>query len=421
MTTLYIRHPAKASVDGAPPGSAALCQFALAGDAGNLLQQGAAPLASLSDVVGAARRVVLLLSAADVTLLRVKLPPLSAARLKLALPNLVEEQILGDPAGCVLVAGPSLGVDGLRSVAVAQRNWLEALVRTLLAQGARNIAAVPAQLCLPIQAGTVSAALASDPSGLELTLRLGEFEGLGLCLPSQPLAALQTLRAFAAEAPVTLYVPAAEQALYEPLLAEIPGISLATDHWAHWIASARAGAEQQLDLVPALGASGTQARNWRQWRWPLRFAVLALLVNVVGINVEWLRLKRDTAAVRLQMAQTFKAVYPNEAAIYPVEQMRRNIAAAQVDSGQVAADEFTALCAAFGEAMSGGVAKAAIASIEYRDRALLVKPKPNMLDAAAQQRIKTALAARNLQMSEPTPGTWQIRSGVAATTSGAKS
>lgn len=415
MTTLYLRHPAKVNVDDAAAGSVPVCQFALAGDGGDLLQQGAAALDSLTDLVASARRVVVLLAAADVTLLRVKLPPLSPARLKLALPNLVEDQILGDPDACVLVAGPALDGDGMRSVAVVQRQWLENLVKTLLAQGARSVSAVPAQLCLPLQPGLLAAALTTENNGLQLTLRLGPYEGMGLSLPSQPLAALQTVRTFAGEALVTLYLPLDQAEVYQALSVDVPGITIEADHWANWINGAH---NAGIDMVPAMGASGTQARDWQRWRWPLRLAVLIVLVNVAGMNVEYAGLKRDVANLRASMLQTFKAVYPNEAPIYPVEQMRRNIATAKLNSGQIAADDFTALTAAFGEALNVLPAKGVIASLEYRERMLLVKPKPDSVDANAVASIKTALAARNLQLTEPTPGIWQIRVGTASAAGG---
>ena len=66
--------------------------------------------------------------------MRVKAPPLSASKLKAALPALVEEQVLGDPADCVLAATAE-DSEGLRTVAVVQRAWLEVLVKALLAQG----------------------------------------------------------------------------------------------------------------------------------------------------------------------------------------------------------------------------------------------------------------------------------------------
>ena len=89
--------------------------------------------------------------------------------------------------------------------------------------------------------------------------------------------------------------------------------------------------------------------------------------------------------------------------------MRRNIAQAKVDSGQMANDEFIALSAAFAEALSALPRKDVIASLEYRDRALLVKIKPNTVDGPAVGQIKAALAVRKLDLSEPTPGAWQIR------------
>ena len=422
MTTLYIRHPAKASVDGAPAGIAPLCQFALIGDGGALLQQGAATLGSLTDLISAARRVVLLLAAADVTLLRVKIPPLSSARLKQALPGLVEDQILGDPADCVLVASPAsaaaAGNDGMRTVAVVQRTWLEVLVKALLAQGARSIKALPAQLCLPLAPGGMAAAIGGDESSLELTLRQSQYEGHGMTVAPQPAQALQMLRALQAlqtpGTPVTLYLPASELARYQALLdgSSETGIKLEAEHWAHVVAASKSMA---LDLMPALGAAGAQARDWRRWRWPLRLALLALLVNLAGLNLEWMQLKRDAQAVRSSMLQTFKAAYPKETVILdPEAQMRKNIAQARLSSGQPGVDEFTAISAALGEAMGG--ANARVASLEYRERSLFVKLKPDAISSGAdgkeqlREQVRSALATHHLQLLEPTPGTWQIRS-----------
>lgn len=406
MTTLYIRYPARA---GAISGAAPACPYALAGDGGQLLQQGVSALGNLGDLIASARRVVLLLAASDVTLLRVQVPPLSAARLKAALPNLVEDQILGDIADSVMVAAPALGADGMRSVAVVQRAWLEVLVKALLAQGAHGVSALPSQLCLPFQPGSVSAALSAGDDGLELALRQSQYEGLGLALSAQPEAALHTLRAMAGEAAVSLYLPAAQVPQYAALVAAdagMAGITLVEDHWAHWISASKSTA---LDLVPALGATGAGQRQWQRWRWPVRIAVLALLVNVVGINGEWLHLKHEAANVRAAMTQTFRAAYPNETVILdPAAQMRKNIAVARVSGGQVGPDEFTSLSAALGEALGVLPRKDVIATLEYRERALTVKIKPNMVDAVAMGQIKAALAARHLELSEPTPGTWHI-------------
>ncbi|CAN7666852.1 type II secretion system protein GspL [Pseudoduganella sp. LjRoot289] len=412
MTTLYIRYPARAATEGGA-GTAPACQFALAGDGGNVMQQGASALGNLADMVAGARRVVLLLAAADVTLLHVAVPPLSHARLKAALPALVEDQILGDPDDCVLALAPLTSTqDGsTRTVAVVQRAWLEVLLKTLVAQGAQAITALPAQLCLPLPPGGAAAALAPTDAGLELTLRKGQQDGMGLTVAPQPEAALQMLRALAGDAPLTLYLPAALLPQYQALAADVPGLTLETEHWAHWLSAAKSAAP---DLAAGLGATGAQSRAWQRWRWPLRLALLAVLVNVAGLNIEWLRMRREAKEMRESMTQIFRAAYPRESVILdPAAQMRRNIAAAQAGSGQVAPDEFTFIAAAFGEALAATGKRDVVASMEYRERSLVVKLKPNTADAATLQQLQAALQQRGLALAETAAGVWQIRGGKA--------
>jgi general secretion pathway protein L len=405
LTTLYIRYPARAAADS---GAIQQCHFALLGDSGNVMQQGASALGNMAELVSSARRVVLLLAAADVTLLRVKTPPLSAARLKAALPALVEDQLLGDPADCILALAP-LGPDesdGERTVAVVQRAWLEVLVKALVAQGAHAVSAVPAQLCLPLQPGGASAAIALDDAGLELTLRTGHHAGLGLTVAPEPETALNTLRALAGEAPLTVYLPAALAPQYQPVASNMVGVSLEHDNWTHWVAAARTAVP---DLAAGM-ASGTQARAWRRWRWPAVLAILAVVVNVVGLNVEWLRMKREYADIRKGMEQTFRAAYPNEPLTDQLPlQMRRNIATAKANSGELAPDEFTALAASLGEALATAGKRDVVAGLGYKDRILTVRLKPNMADAGTRDSVKDALSRRGLALSEVDGGAWQIR------------
>ena len=390
MTTLYIRLPARADSEGA------LARFALVADGGSVTQQGTGALRSMGDVVAASRHVVLLLAAPDVTLLDVKTPPLSAARLKAALPGLVEEHVLGDPEDCVLVAAPAQTDDGMRTVAVAQRAWLEAIVKGLLAMGARTVAAMPSQLGLPLAPGNVSGAI--DANGI--TLRHGLFHGLGLAVAGTPAMALQTARALAGDSPLNLYVEAAQLGEYQALVAEAgPGIQVEAEHWAHWIAGSKS---THLDLVPGLGAAGAQVRDWKKWRWPLRIAFAALVVNLIGLNVQYMRLKREAQAITLGMTQTFRAAYPKETVISsdPAAQMRANINRAKAAAGQVTPDEFTFLAAAFGEAARSLARPPELISMAYRERALTVKAKPESVDPAAAQTLRQALAARSLALDD---------------------
>jgi len=398
LSTLYIRLPARAD------GDAALARYAMVADSGLIGQQGEGALRGLGDLVNNVRRVVLLLAAADVTMLHVKSPPLSGARLKAALPGLVEEQVLGDPMDCVLTPAPVVSADGVRSVAVVQRSLLEPLVRTMLALGARAVTAIPAQLCLPISPGQVSGVIQSH----ELTLRDGLYHGMGLALAAGPETALQTARALAGDAPLTLYVPPGDLVAYQALAEQAsPPIAIEEDAWAHWIAGAKTTA---LDMVPSLGAAGARAADWGRWKWPLGLAALAVVVNLAGMNIEWLRMKREADGIRQSMLQTFKAAYPKDTVIQdPMAQMRANNARAKAAIGQVGPTEFTWLAAAFGEAARGLPRPLSINSLEFKEQGLTVKVKPESSDPGVVAQLKSALAARNLTLSETAPAVWLIK------------
>jgi general secretion pathway protein L len=421
---LYIRLPSKAAADGASRLSELECQFALVAHGGEITREGTTALSGLSDAMSKSQRVVLVVAASDVTLLRLKVPPLSTARLKAALPNLAEDQLMSDPSECVLVAG--VVSDGLRTVGVIQRAWLEALVDTLLSLGAGNIAALPAQLCLPYQAGSVSAAVARQNAGVDLTLRLAEQDGIGLPLlqdvtPEHADAAareaVRTLCTLAPKAEVILYVPQAAFKTYQDALGALPElgqrITLMTDNWSRWIAGARIAG---LDLMVGLGSSGANQTNWRPWRWPLGLAASVILINAVALNFDWWKMKREANALRASMIQTYKAAYPKETVIQdPTAQMRQKISAAQRAAGQIGPDDFLALTANLGEAWAG-VFNAApaekpvasgIASLEYRERSLQVRLKSNT--DVPTEKVKASLAMHGLSFSQSEAGVWQIR------------
>lgn len=417
MSTLYIRLPSKAAADSASHWIALGCPFALAAHGGAIEREGVAPLSELAEAVAKAQRVVLLLAASDVSLLRVKVPPMSAARLKSALPNLVEDRLMSDPAECVVAAGVVSG--GLRTVAVVNRAWLEILSKTVTAFGARSVAALPAQLCLPPRPDGVVAVVAEEGADIELTLRLSDQEGIGLPIMPESAATaatdvLNTLCAVVPEAPITVYVPQAAVPVFRDALDALPAleprVTLGVDDWPRWIAGAD---RPSLDLMSGLGAGAGPQLNWRPWRWPLALAAAVLAFNAIGLNIDWWRMKREADGLRGALVQTYKSAFPKEAVIVdPVAQMKQKIAAAQNQSGRLAPDDFAALAANFGEAWTvvGQSRKVpGIAALEYRERSLFVRLKTDA-DAPLDQ-IKSALAQRHMTVTRQPNGIWQIRSG----------
>lgn len=432
MSTLYLRLPSKAATGIAPHWSSLPCPFALvlhsnvSHDA-SITRQGVMPLQDLSDTIAKAQRVVVMLAASDVTLLRVKVPPLSHARLKAALPNLVEDQLIADPSDCVVVAGGL--ADGLRTVAVAHRTWLDALARTLIALGARKIAVLPAQLCLPCQPdqpghpGSVAVAVVEHGNAIDVTLRLSEYDGIGLAISAdQNISAahevIRTLCAILPEASIALYVPQSGMHAFQDAVNDAGAmnnrISVLADNWPRWISGAKS---TTLDLMTGLGTGTHPRMDWRAWRWPLALAASVLVINVAALNIDWWRMKSEASALRTTMTQIYKSSFPKESVIIdPIAQMRQKIAAAKHDAGLASPDDFTVIASAFGEAMASVAATSgkppAIAALEYRERSLFVRFKPNA--EAPMQQMKIALAERNLSLDqEKTSGSaavWKIRS-----------
>lgn len=384
------------------------------------------PLPDLSVTVAQAQRVVLLLAAGDVTLLRVKVPTLSASRLKAALPNMVEDQLLADPSECVIVAGGL--ANGLRTVAIVQRAWLDTLLKTLISCGARQISALPAQLCLPCQPAqsgqhdSVAVAVNQHGNTVDMALRLSEHDGAGLaiCADQKESAAHETIQALCAvvaEAPITLHVPQSELHAYQKEINDSgtlnKRISVLADNWPRWISGANGTA---LDLMAGLRTGAGPRLDLRAWRWPLALAALLLFINIAALNIDWWRMKAEAGSLRASLIHIYKSAFPNETVIIdPAAQMKQKIAAARHDAGLASPDDFTAITAAFGEALSSVVTASgkpsAIATLEYRERSLFVRFKPNT-EAPAQQ-MKAALAERHLSLDQETSGSapvWKIRS-----------
>ena len=361
---------------------------------------------------------MLLLAAADVTLLRVKIPPLSPARLKAALPNLAEEHLIGDPADCAYVAGNS--ADGLRTVAVTQRSWLELLNRTLSGYGAKQISALPSQLCVPAGTDNPVAAVGQYGNCADLTLRLSEHEAIGLTVNAAGQdniahEVIDTLSAVVPAVQITLYVPQESLHAYLEAIGNSGNqrILASPDNWTHWISGAAA---TTLDMMTEQRNRNATNFDWLAWRWPLALAAAMLAVNIAALNFGWLHMKREADSLRTALFQTYKSAYPNETVIIdPIAQMKQKISAAKHSSGQAAPDDFVPLIASFGEAWTTTAAanSPVIAGFEYHDHALFVRLKSGASNAPTEQ-IKAALALRKLTLKTSTAQSagvvWEIRS-----------
>ncbi|MFN5099527.1 MAG: type II secretion system protein GspL [Burkholderiaceae bacterium] len=380
---------------------------------GRPLRTATASLSELAPQVTQVSQVVLLLAASDVTLLRIAVPPLSAKRLRAALPSLIEEFVIGDTAECAIAAGAE--ADGQRLIAVCDRDWLKNWIDALRQSGARRIHVLPISLCLPSPNSHLSAALFQYAHRYELALRLSDHEGIGLAVDVDdeiqlPNAVARLIVTLAGNHPVSLSVPAAQVALFEKWIDEeqLSQITLTEQQWSDWIA---ASAKVSVDLISAFEGNQRAAFPWREWRWPIALAAAASLVNIAAINADWWRLRSEGQQLRDEITDIYRRSFPNETVVLdPLAQIKQKIAASRQASGQLNTSDFAVLAAALGEVWrEAGNDLRAIDALDYRDGTLTIKLKKTAQVSLAAMR--SLLATRELQLTpSPTdPLLWQVK------------
>jgi len=346
------------------------------------------------------RSAVLVLNPRDVSLIRVSLPPLSPSRLTRALPNLLEEQLLQDPAACALVPGPALA-GGQREVAVVDRAWLEFVLGAFERRGIRVAAAWPAQQVLPLAPGRATLGCLPDA----LALRMGPQASLGWAAGEGAAARLESMAALLRAAGWRDAAGAGdtETAQASTLPKDIDLIGFPDEDLAALSAVAAAfgvglrAAPWALDPAGAIdlslgraGSSGGRwlARiDWRAWRLPAALGLAAALVGIAGLNLHWAQLSRERAGLRAAMESSFRQAFPSaQVVVDPLLQMRRQVAELRQSAGQSGPEDFLPLIARFSR-LTAPAAVGTPASVEYRDGQLTVRWSAGAPDAPARERL----------------------------------
>jgi len=420
-TITYLRLPPRTTIDQTLNIADIALPYAVA-LRGKLLQTGVMSLSQPGLALGDAYTVVMLVAASDVTLLRVEVPPLPAHRLHLVLPALVEDRLIGDAADCVMAAGKDRA--GKRPVAVVQRDWLLAWTRRLRDAGVRRLRALPVQLCLPLQAGHLAAALMVQGDASELVIRYGADEGIGLPLTDAdgvtlPDQVLQLLSTMVGERVADVFLPPDFIGEYQAALASgRHSVKLGTLNELTWASLIDAASDAEPDLMSGVSEPESAGIDWQRWRWPRRLALLLVVVNIAALQIESWRLQNEAAGLKEAMATTYRRSFPNETTVSdPLAQMQRKIAASRQRAGETAPSDFLALAAAFGEAWTRlqtqtGVGAQAIAAIDYRDQMLEIRFKPAVklsIEAAQPVLATHALQARAMNV-EGDASVWQVHS-----------
>lgn len=438
--TLYIALPSRAVANDTADWVTLVWPFALANTEGKILQQGKNSLANLKGLATSANQVVLLLAASDVTLMSVSAPPMAYAKLKMALPNLVEDQLLNDPADSVLVCTPI--EDGHCTVAAVDKKWMQVLFQSAQVLGARKLRAYALSCTIQAANQGVAALLEGDAHSLDLTLRSSAKMGSGVSLKPQKSAdsgvdigvqgnhtesvqeVLQFLMLMVPEGSIRLALPAAMMPAYQSLLEADQAFSelaarlqLSVSDWSYKIAGLKMAdhVTQSLDLMAPVVLQSQSSFDWSRWKWPLRLAVALAAVWLVGLNLDAWHLKQQADGLRTAMVNTYRQNFPKESTVaYPLIQMQQKIGTAKKLAGQSAPGDFLVLAAQFGQSWdrallaSPTASAAAVMSMEYRNQKLFVKV--NSMALVPLEALRVQLRDQSLALLSAEDGVLQLAS-----------
>lgn len=401
-STLYLQLPPKSVVEQLGRWEDQTFLYCLLATDKNILQQGRHSFNSLRELVHSSERLVLLVSSSDVNFCQVAVPPMPFAKLKNALPNLLEEQLLSDTNDLLFV--PEHPVNGQCKVAVIAKSWVEQLVSLGVALGAQKISAHAISSGLPLQAESATVLVEStnlDQLGeqiLEISVRAAGQLGSGLTIALRDkkiddvdvaTQIQQTIKILLPQGAINYFVaPELEAVLSKVSATEgdvSPQVQYSKPDWKTKISGL---STQTLDLFSTFNLEGKQSFDWAKWRWTLILSSSIVLISLFALNWKWMSLRTEANTIQDSIQAIYQSAFPKEPVSRdPLFQMQQKINAAKKMAGESSNDDFLVLSAQFAAAwgqLVPGQPTATVASIEYRERSLFIQPK-NLAEVPVDQ------------------------------------
>ncbi|MDP9585855.1 UNVERIFIED_ORG: general secretion pathway protein L [Burkholderia contaminans] len=428
--------------------------FTLVDKAGQVQRAGHAALALLPR----ANETRLIVAARDVLLLATTVPPLKGPKLRQALPNIVEDQLIQDPLGCHIALDPVALPDGRRVLAVVDRAWFRTICDAFAAAGHRRLSAVPATRCLPAPREPAQAPLDAPVDGEAAKADTIAITNAPAARPTAVAAVLglaTTVEPALVEAgalPVAAGAPRLELAIARGALGE--GFAAPASRAAGTLAALAGGGDVELyelgepGAEPRLASVGRtdgpllpgaqplpfdtfarralaerfdlcqfefESQPWRfdratmkRLRVPIALVAATLAVAVIGMNLHWWKLSRERDALSAQITETLLSAFPKTTTVLdPPAQMQRQLDQLRLAAGELSPNDFLALSSGLSRSM-GALPLNGIASLDYHDRRLDVGFKPEVkVDPDFPQRLARNGLAGEVDSST---GKWTIRS-----------
>ena len=354
----------------------------------------------------------------DVFVAALDAPKLSEAKLRQALPNLLEDRLLAEPADCHFAfdmprTGGTTTIQGTPKlpVAVIDRGLLTRALDVLTEAGYKARAAYSEIYTVPAPAAGVLCVRADRGRGIARSAKhdgfafdLGEAGGE----PEVPPALMLAVRQLGIKR-ISAYGRDAERIfrLAGPLgvtvdLAQRDVDAAATEGAVNLLQSAFA----QRGAFGAFAVRRLRLGNLK----PLAiWGAVAVATFVAGMNLYWLKLDSEARALRTGMETSFRSAFPEATAVVdPLLQTKRQLGNLRSRAGIPSADDFTVLNNQAAQLMSMAPV-GSVAGVEYRDGTLRVKFKPgNPLDPGLQNSLRAQAIQLGLNLRFDSDGSARL-------------
>jgi len=383
---------------------------------GREASRGETPIALLPK----AGAVDLVFDSSDVFITAVEAPKLSEGKLRLALPNMLEDRLLAESADCHFAFNIPRGGTGTTTiaaqpkmpVAVIDRGLLTRALDVLIESGYRVRAAYSEIYTVPAPAAGVLSvrvdkgrgiARSATHDGFAFELAADGSTPATLALAVRQLG-VKRIQAFGRDG-------GRMSSLASPLNVQIDVSAHEAD-----IASTQTavnllqGSFAQGGMMgQMMGATRLPALTGRGAKRVMAWTAVAVVVAIIGMNLYWLKLESESKAIRGQMETSFRSNFPEATAVVdPIVQTKRQLSDLRARVGIPSANDFSVLNARTALLLSAAPV-GSVAGMDYRDGALKVKFKPGVVEnPALQNALRSAAVQQGLAIRFEADGSARI-------------
>jgi general secretion pathway protein L len=384
--------------------------------AGDRAAGGETPLALLPKAAG----IDLVFDAADVFITAIEPPKLSEGKLRLALPNMLEDRLLADANDCHFAFNIPRGGTGTTTIAALPKMPVAVIDRGVLTRaldacaeaGYRVRAAYSEIYTVPAPAAGVlsirvdrgrGVARSATHDGFVFELA-GDEVPAALALAVRQLG-VRRIHAYGREAARLEPLANALSVQIEPVAAEVDLAS--TEYAVNLLQGSFAQGGMLGNLMPLAGRAG--ALRGASLKAPLAWCGVGAVVALIGMNAYWLKLESESKALRQQMDSAFRSSFPETTAVVdPVLQTKRQLNDLRGRAGLPSANDFSVLNARTALLLTAAPL-GSVGGVEYRDGALKVRFKGGLADNPAfQNTLRSAAVQQGLSVRFEADGTARV-------------